>query len=219
MKRGVKPKLITSVFKHLTNKYFNQATMKKITLTLLLFCFTTALIAQEKRKEVGIEFSNLNSFGLTYKSGTSTSLWRYRILALNFGEQNQEISNSDVENYYYGGQIALGKEFRKSINNNLELKYGVEFGFSYQWQKNINKNNGYYEEKRAILSPAIIGVIGLNYVINEKIALGVELLPSLNYFSGNITNTQNNIKNTGHFSGYNFGFNNNSAKLSLSYRF
>jgi len=56
--------------------------MKKTFLILLTIASTFSISAQEKtkQKEVGITFSNLNDFGLSYKFGNSNSVWRINTL-------------------------------------------------------------------------------------------------------------------------------------------
>lgn len=63
----------------------NQLIMNKITITFLAVIISLSVSAQEKTKqhEVGIAFTNVNEFGLTYKVGKSNSLWRFNTLFIN----------------------------------------------------------------------------------------------------------------------------------------
>lgn len=200
--------------------------MKNFTLSvLLLFATLNISFAQEKKKrqEVGINFTSLNNFGITYKTGTAKNLWRFNILALNFNNNKGEIINQQQfigEHYSVGAGISVGKEFRKIITKNLEFRYGFDVAFNYGWYKNINKdNNNYFENERTTYSPSLVGVIGANYIFSENLAFGVELLPNFNYTTGNNRIVNGNVENKGDISAFGFNLNSNIARLSLSYRF
>ena len=199
--------------------------MKNFTLSVLfLFAALNISFAQEKerRQEIGINFSSLNNFGLTYKTGTSKNLWRFNLLALNFNNQKDERGSAQVtsESYSRGFGVSVGKEFRKTITKNLELRYGFDVAFNYNWQKNINKSNANYNEyRRVTYSPALVGVIGANYIFSDHLAFGVELLPSFRYTTGTNRNVNGSNVVKGDISGFGFNLDNNVARLSLSYRF
>ncbi|WP_064966863.1 hypothetical protein [Tenacibaculum ovolyticum] len=200
--------------------------MKNFTLSVLfLFAMLNISFAQEKekRQEVGINFTSLNNFGVTYKVGTSKNLWRFNILAINFNNSKDEETNIQQqvhENYNRGAGISIGKEFRKVITKNLEFRYGFDVAFNYNWYKNINKNNNdYYESERTIYTPSLIGVIGANYVFSENLAFGVELLPRFSYRTGKNRIVNGGVETKGDISGFGFNLNNDVARLSLSYRF
>ncbi|WP_075343220.1 hypothetical protein [Tenacibaculum agarivorans] len=200
--------------------------MKKTLLSLLLLCGAMSVSfgqEKEKRKEVSINFSSLNSFGFTYKTGTSTNLWRFSTLALNLGNSKTETNGAtqgDNENFNIGAQVSVGKEFRKGITKNLEFRYGFDVAFAYSKSK-ITNDDGitFSESKRTYYTPSLAGVIGVNYVFNDNLAFGVELLPRFSYTTGNSTNTRDTDVVNGDISIYNFGLGNGGAQLSLSYRF
>ncbi|TCP24667.1 hypothetical protein EV195_10598 [Tenacibaculum skagerrakense] len=199
--------------------------MKKTLLSLLLLgaTITTAFAQEEeKRQEVGINFSSLNSFGFTYKTGTSKNLWRFNVLALNINsfetENDDNVTGNDQSNI--GAQISIGKEFRKAITKNLEFRYGFDVAFSYTHLKSSNSTaTDSFERESTVYTPSVAGVIGVNYVFNDNLAFGVELLPRFSYRTGDFTETNNTVVTNGDISGYNFGFGNSPAQLSLSYRF
>jgi hypothetical protein len=91
--------------------------MRKITLSVLFIMASLIMIAQEKQQEVGIAFRDLNNFGLTYKSGNSTALWRYNILSGNLWSTKNESENSTYESSSFSFSASIGKEIRKLIRN------------------------------------------------------------------------------------------------------
>jgi len=199
--------------------------MKKITICLFLLATAFGMKAQEKenQKEVGVQFSSLNSFGLTYKSGTSKSLWRYNVLAARLGniDHNFENDTFDQSHNSFNISASIGKEYRKEIATNLEFRYGVDISFDYNYNKNRNGPlllNNFYAKRQAY-SPGVNAVIGLNYVINDKLVIGAEILPNVQYSFGEVERLDNGTVYKGDLREWNFGLNSNSARLSVAYRF
>jgi hypothetical protein len=84
-----------------------------ITVTSILFSIVSfAQIDSLKRKEAGLVFSNLNSFGLCYKWGTGNTLFRITALSLTGGN-----SNGDYSNYTFDGN-----------NNTIPINTSNSFG-------------------------------------------------------------------------------------------
>ncbi len=199
--------------------------MKKTLLSLLLLCCTISVTfgqEKEKRQEVGINFSSLNSFGFTYKTGTAKNLWRFSVITLNFNNSTTETSSaivSDIENLNIGAQVSIGKEFRSGITKNLEFRYGFDVAFAYNYAETTNDGVNFSKTERTFYTPSLAGVIGVNYVFNEKLAFGVELLPRFSYSAGDIVTTTNTDVVNADATAYNFGLGNTGAQLSLSYRF
>lgn len=197
-----------------------------ILLCLSLSCF---LMAQEKvkQKEIGLVFSSLDNFGLTFKIGTEKSLWRFNALFID-GHKRDNVSDSLSEKYNSTGfGIRLGREYRKVIVQNLELRYGADISFNYGHGINdVDYNyvhyNDYYLEQTTY-TPGINLVVGLNYVIKEKLVLGAELLPYFSYTTGTsiekgrYSNFDEEVKSD--ISVFNYGISNTSALLSIAYRF
>ncbi|CAL2083258.1 hypothetical protein [Tenacibaculum sp. 190524A05c] len=200
--------------------------MKKTLLSLLLLGATiSTTFAQEegKRQEVGINFSSLNSFGLTYRTGTATNLWRFSTMALNLNNSKTETDDpvsQGREDSNFGIRVSVGKEFRKDVTKHLEFRYGFDLAFSYNQNKSTNNNTvSFYEQEGTVYTPSVAGVIGFNYVFNEHLAFGVEVLPRFSYRTGESTETNGTTVTNSDISGYSFGFGNSPAQLSLSYRF
>ncbi len=199
-----------------------------------LFIFILLFIAHNfygqdpiKQKEIGITFSSLNNFGLTYKSGTNTSLWRFNTI---FATGNNQKNTSDsliTKQNSFGIGLRVGKEFRKLIAPKIELRYGVDLSFSVNQSKSENDyiTTLKYETSynTTTYSPGLNFVFGFNYLLGEHLALGIELMPGISYSTG--TNTRTNISPSYNktdkqdISTFSYGLNNQFAMLSLSYKF
>ena len=197
---------------------------------LLLFCLSTSyfIMAQEpsKQKEIGLVFKNLDGFGLTYKTGNDKSVWRFNTLFIN-GSTNINTSLIGVNKHSsIGFGIAVGKEYRKEIFENLELRYGASLSFSYRKSESEYNDKATAAldrfEESTTYAPGIDLVFGFNYVFHDKFVLGAELLPGFSYIYG--TNVQNRSdinfeERRSEISGFNYGLSNSSVLLSASYRF
>ncbi len=199
--------------------------MKRIPLILAALTLSLCVMAQEKTKqnEVGLIFNNLNNFGLTFKTGTSESLWRFRTLFIKGSNDDRNYPAVEDKENTFGFGLSLGKEFRKKIDNNFEIRYGADLSFSYYFDKMIDdgKVNDDLDlsNKMYSYSPGVNLVLGVNYVINSNLIIGAELLPHVTYnYTTNtqiLYNAQSKTKNTN----ITYGFSNNSAMLTLAYRF
>jgi hypothetical protein len=80
------------------------------------------VMAQEtiKRKEIGLVFSDLNNFGLTFRTGTDKSLWIFKTLLISGGTFDQIGDSSANKQSHSGFGLQLGKEYRKAIAENIE---------------------------------------------------------------------------------------------------
>ncbi len=185
------------------------------------------MVAQEKtkQKEVGLVFSNLNSFGLTYKIGTEKSLWRFNTLFISGGNIDETADSMVSNRSNMGFRIKFGKEYRKVIITNLEFRYGADLAFTYS-QSKYNYDDKSVEDhdmlsERTTYQPGINLVLGLNYVFKDRFVIGAELLPYFSYITGksNETSYRTNEEIEKDISGYSYGLSNTSVLLSLSYRF
>jgi hypothetical protein len=174
--------------------------MKKVSIkknvlgVFFLMSLMTTVTAQENehQREVGIAFSDLNSFELIYKSGNAASLWRYNLLTTNFfkAESSPLESNNSITNISLGASI--GKEYRELITKKLEYRFGVDAGLGFQYSKyrsGVNSNESI--NKTITYTPNINAILGVNYLFNEHLALGVEILPGVSYGFGVAESTNN----------------------------
>lgn len=192
--------------------------MKKTVLSILVLFFAVAMYGQEnqRQKEFGLIFSNFNSFGISYKVGTNTSLWRFNTIVMESQKRINKQDSNQVTTQSSNFNLLIGKELRRDISDNIEFRYGadVKLGYNKASVEKI-KQPGDIEMNSAYQINYTIGlnlVVGFNYLFNDAFALGVEILPYFDYSILVADNSNNN-------SIYNWGLNNNSAMISFSYRF
>jgi len=203
--------------------------MRKSLLILLCLSMSYFLMAQEtvKQKEIGIVFSNLDNFGLTFKTGTDKSLWRFNTLFLSGSNMDYTADSSVNKQNNMGFGIKLGKEYRKEIVKNLELRFGADISFTYSQSKSDYDDKTVDDDdrlnKQTTYRPGINLVFGFNYILNDNFVIGAELLPNFSYTTGTsvekyyYTNNGNEVKSD--ISGFSYGLSNTSVLLSLAYRF
>lgn len=199
--------------------------MKKLLLLLLITSTSIIVNGQEKtkQKEVGLSFSNLDNFGLTYKFGTTKSMWRINTLLASGANRNTGVGASENESTSVDFGLKFGKEFRKPVTTKLELRYGADISIDYSYSKGLAISPslpGSYTTKTSTYSPGINFVLGFNYLISENILIGTEILPGFKYTKGTSTTSFGlNSEETNDISGFEYGLSNSSALLSISYRF
>ena len=201
--------------------------MKKLFFALIALTVSLITNAQEnKQKEVGLAFRNFDEFGFTFKTGSSNSLWRFNTLLISgyHEEENADSRLTTIENIGFG--FKMGKEFRKSITENLDFRYGADLSFRYTKSKNETDDksidNHYRIHERTTYEPGINIVLGFNYNINENFIVGGELLPSFSYKTGkskekNYYSNYDEIESD--ISGFSYGLSNSSVLLTLAYKF
>ncbi|OFX27464.1 MAG: hypothetical protein A2033_18250 [Bacteroidetes bacterium GWA2_31_9] len=197
--------------------------MKK---TLLLFTITIMFInsySQEKVKinEIGLitiprteQFADAN-YGFTFRKGNTKSVWRLKTLLLNggFSSNFQNLDTTKSSSSRFGLGFGLGKEFRKEIIKSVELRYGADLAINYNYENYKNKDN--FSKTKSYIG-GINLVFGFNYVIKEKLIVGMELLP---YFYYRVYKDYNDDANRNSDSkGFSYSIY-NTILLSLSYRF
>ncbi len=205
--------------------------MKKSLLIVLFLSMSYYLMAQEnekeKQKEIGLVFSNLDNFGLTYKTGTEKSLWRFNTMVISGDNIEENEDNLLSTQNQLGFGVKIGKEYRKNIAENLDLRFGADLSFSYSHSENEYNdktvNNSDRLREQSIYRPGVNLVFGFNYKLSDNFVIGAELLPHFTYTTGSRTETnyytyQNDEVKTD-ISGFSYGLSNSPALLSLVYRF
>lgn len=228
--------------------------MKKLVILTLISLFSITTFAQEKQKEVGTVFNSLNQFGLTYRVGNTNSMWRITTIAALNNSNNSKSDSSNRDSSGLTISLKLGKEFRKSVTNQLEFRYGFDVDYSYYSFKN-ESHSYYYDweyENGNIVSSTIVErsekytatihsvgiqlVLGVNYVVKEKLIFGIEINPAFMYKFGENTrknySSDNqiqeflgvpaynaNYEETLDISEYQWGFSNGVGQISILYRF
>jgi hypothetical protein len=177
-----------------------------------------------KRNELGLTFRNLDSFGVTFRTGTEKAVWRFNTIFIG-GSSFESTADSVYDKQSNSGiSIQAGKEFRKLMANNFELRFGVDVSFSYSKNKSeysSNESDYFRFSERITYTPGLSLIFGLNYVLNSNLVIGAELLPTVSYSTGSTTETDSYTWQTvkSDVSGFSYGLSNSSVLLSLAYRF
>ncbi|MCO6360233.1 hypothetical protein [Roseivirga pacifica] len=195
--------------------------IKKLTLIATLLFTATFLNAQTgptKSQELGVTFSNFDSFGFTYRVGKENNLWRFSTGLFSVDTRTEEVNNEKTDTNTIRFGFEAGKEFRKPIAEKLDLRYGLELGL------NLAHSAIEYDDDRKTkhnaYTPKLNFVFGANYQIQEQILIGFEVLPyvgytmnksTTTYFDGSETSNKSNV--------FEYGVSSTSARLSLVYRF
>jgi len=202
--------------------------MRKTALILLCLSMSYFLLAQEtqKQNEIGLVFSNLDNFGLTVKTGTDKSLWRFNTLFISGNNTEDATDDLVTTQSRFGFGVKMGKEFRKDVDEKMELRFGADLSFNYSQYKNDYDdrtiNDLDMKQERTIYQPGLNLVLGFNYKLNDQIVLGAEVLPAFSYITG--TTLEKNYNNSvgeelkDDISGISYGLSNTSVLISLSYR-
>lgn len=199
--------------------------MKKTLFVFMTLFMPLFIMAQEttKLKEVGIVFNDLDNFGLTFKTGSTKSLWRFTTLLISGNSTEQTSDSLMSKNRNFGFGVEFGKEYRKNIVKNLDLRLGADLSFRYTQSKLDHNDKSQYDSDRVIekasYQPGINLVCGFNYLINEHFVIGAELLPGFTYMTGKNYSSYNGNEDERDISGFNYGLSNTSASLTLAYRF
>jgi hypothetical protein len=198
--------------------------MKKLALSLFAFTIAIFVVAQEKPKikEVGIVFSNLDNFGLSFKIGNEKALWRINTLLIDGGNWEETMDSAVSKTSSIGFSFGVGREYRKTIAKNLELRYGADLSFGYHKNKlDFNYNDEHTRlSTRTFYGPRFNLVFGFNYVIKEKLIIGAEILPYFSYtFGSRVDEFSENDKRETDISRIDYGLSNTSIMLSIGYRF
>ena len=203
--------------------------MKKTIILLIAISISTFAIGQEEKteqiKEVGLTFRNLDNFGFSYKVGTEQSLWRFNLLSISGGIDNDDEYDSDHErdSKRFGFGFKVGKEYRKPISNKMDFRYGADLSFGYSYRKsNLDSKSGTSyesEQKNNNYTPGMNMVLGVNYKISEQFVFGAEIMPYLNYSFSKEKRKVDNAETSTKSNNLSYGISSSSVLLSLAYRF
>ena len=124
-----------------------------------------------------------------------------------------------------GFDLSAGKEFRRVVKNAFEFRYGFDVAFNYGKIKNNKINTIDTDQDESYEStayqPEVKFVLGVNYVLNDKIVFGFEALPGVGYrYTETIMKGENeevNRKDDSH--SIRFGTSGEFALFSVAYRF
>ncbi|MGM0567405.1 MAG: hypothetical protein ACQESX_11645 [Bacteroidota bacterium] len=208
--------------------------MKTFSIFIMVATLSLASMAQSKQdnkiklNELGITFSDLNRFGLVYKTGRDHSLWRFQTLMVSHNNQKSTFNDyhTDAKHKNADYTVKIGRINISEITENFDFRFGVDLFYTYSKDKeelNI-VNDGPAEQ----LNEQIANTYGMNFVLgfhhllNEHILIGAEFLPHFSYRSGSVkkyADNEHNNPETLDIKGYSYGISNNSVQVNLTYRF
>lgn len=198
-----------------------------LSFTMLFAFISCGLFAQQnpetKIHQVGINFSSLNQFGIHYKSGNEKTLLRMSLLSINlasysdWGRAEDSLENKQQS---YGFGFRLGFEKHLPIVKRLDFIWGLEAGGNFNYQKMKNEQVNYNVERTSwMITPLVDVVLGVTYTFADHLVVGAEITPGIQYSFGKTKTTSSTQTVETTSSSVGFGFSNNSASLSLAYRF
>jgi|AntRauTorckE6833_2_1112554.scaffolds.fasta_scaffold01455_6 hypothetical protein len=184
--------------------------------------------ASHKLNELGIAFSNLDRFGLTYKTGRNQSLWRFHRFVASGNLQKLKASDIQTEAQHRNTDYTLkiGRTKISEITENFEFRFGADWFYSYSQNKDefniVDDNSAEELNENVINSFGMNLVFGFHHSINNRILVGAEVLPYFSYRSGyskSYTDFESDNPEKKDISGYSYGFSNNSVQINITYRF
>jgi hypothetical protein len=179
-------------------------------------------------KEIGLSFSSLDNFGVSFKFGKETSPWKIGAFTLSDTWAKEKSINPDglklmsMNQNSNGFSVQLGKEFRNEIIDNVYFTFGPDYNFinynmKYNYQMNeISVDVLNYDLKYNIHELGFN--LGFTYVYNDKIVLQAFMIPGIYYLkaSGKFEEG-NNIIETINQKGIEYNLNNN-IQFTIAYR-
>ncbi|MFA8433055.1 MAG: hypothetical protein ACEPOZ_00930 [Marinifilaceae bacterium] len=199
--------------------------------TIVILFFAFSVVAQEKAsftekgktKEIGVQFSDLDQFGLSLKKGKGKHFWRFGVLSLNSSKstvivRNEDVNTGDIEDKSKGLGFKFGFERRKKVTEDFETYWGLDLLYSYTKITDGLNEEGDTNRFRNI-SKGVGFVLGVNYHINSRFMVSAEIEPT--YTSSRVK--QKEDRYGGDYRTINkekgFNFDNRTASLTFSYSF
>jgi len=177
----------------------------------------------QKTKEIGLLFSDVNSFGLTYRTGNQNALFRINTIVAQGSSISEDGGSSTFDSSNNSFGLELGKEYRSAIDDKLDLRYGLDLNFNYNKSKSEsedrNDSNNDTISEIETFTPGLNLFIGLNYHLNDNILFGAEVLPSINYQFGERKSTNSGETIKYDIKSWTYGFNSQFVRLNLVYVF
>jgi hypothetical protein len=199
--------------------------MKKTVVLILIIILPILVYSQEIKRisEAGIVLYGFDNFGLTFKTGRTSNVWRFQTLF--FAGSSRKWKELDIDRMTKSWNLGFrfGNEFRNNINKKLEIRYGLDLSFFFNKTTDsiINATN-FYKDIELVTKVSTIGinfVFGFNYVINNVFVIGAEILPSVNITKDKKVESQFSGIKTTETSSFNYGLTTGSALLTFAIRF
>jgi hypothetical protein len=199
--------------------------MKKTAVFIFIIILPILVYSQEIKRisEAGIVLYGFDNFGLTFKAGRTSNVWRFQTLVFIGNKRRWKELNINRMTTSWNLGFRFGNEFRNNINKKLEIRYGFDLSFFFNKitdsiinTTTINKD---IELVTKVSTRGINFVFGFNYVINNIFVIGAEILPSLNFTKAKTVESQFTGIKTTETTSFNYGFTTTSALLTFAIRF
>lgn len=188
-------------------KFFKPNIMKKefYILVILTFVFFSANAQDtiQKTKQIGFNFTG-SQFGVRYKTGKGLTSLRMTLLSLSSGSDwgKSNLTQSTHNNLGFGFNIGFEKKhpITEKINYYLGSDLLTSYYFSndhYEYDSTGGNPGGKSKSSSTQLSAGIGFVIGLNFVVTERLSISTEIVPAV-YYSHSVSNygTEGELKST-----------------------
>lgn len=201
--------------------------MKKFTLLLIFMLASYFTYSQDvdKIKELGFTTNNLNDFGITYRTGSEKSLWRFNAISSSISKRTSSDDSSNDTWTSLGFGVQFGKEWRKLLSQKFELRYGLDLAFNFSNSKDENFDPATPDLITKYITNSyrsgINAVLGFNFVFAEGFLVGAEFQPAISYSKekSEMHNPNAQEPRTSESDNLSFGLSTDALRLSLIYRF
>jgi hypothetical protein len=186
--------------------------MKKLSVLLFIAIGITNLVFSQdvtKIRELGLYTSDLSDFGIRFKMGTDELMCRFSALSFSLSNAEYDFGSGETKDMDdYGFHLAAGVEKPVSMGERFDLFYGGEISLQYSNEDIIEEDDEY---KVKFSSYGLGVVLGFSYYLSPKVKLSAEVVPGLNFIK--VKEDDMEVK------GWKFEVSNESAGITLSYRF
>lgn len=156
-----------------------------IIFSTLLISFVSLAQGNEKVKELGVVFSQNDTYGVTYRFGNEHALWRISAVSLSMRKSSIDHTVYGTTTNYGDVRASIGREFRKPIGTHVAFRYGADASLAYGSQ-NIHLYQHMEDLDYSVsgelknYSPSVNLILGLSYQI-KRFVIGAELQPIFGY--------------------------------------
>lgn len=193
--------------------------MKNLFLISVLLLLPLSIFSQDNKvKELGIIFDNLDSYGLTYRWGQSNSLWRLSGIVGEGYNYKASDSDEDLNEGRFSIGADIGKEKRKRLTEQLFLRLGGQVNaeyYSYKRDTSMGSDEEYVNKYATVGANFILGFC---YINKSNFVFGAEFLPGVSYMWGKIGN-ESDIAEPYDVARWKIGGSSNAARISIAYQF